>query len=60
MIEALVTMAQTLLRVRGEWHGGATAFADIELAVSNVADLVPDATLNQKLCAIREIKRRAI
>lgn len=27
--EGLVSIAQTILRVPGEWHQGATAYADI-------------------------------
>ena len=62
---ALVSMAQTVLRVRGQWHGGATAYADIERAVSDCAEAIRGdewrdlVTLNQINAAIAELKLRA-
>jgi hypothetical protein len=61
---ALVSMAQTVLRVRGQWHGGATAYADIERAVSDCAEAIRGdewrdlITLDQIKSAIAELKRR--
>jgi hypothetical protein len=31
--EAATSIAQTLLRIKGQWHGGATAHIDIDRAV---------------------------
>lgn len=58
-IDALVSMAQTVLRFRQQWHGPATAHADIDLAVNQCSDLLPNGT--RELCesAITELKRRA-
>ena len=58
--DALVSMAQTVLRVRGDWQQGATAFTDIDRAVNNVADLMPLRMVSRDMCeaAIAEIKRR--
>ena len=61
---ALVSMAQTVLRVRGQWHGGATAYADTERAVSDCAEAIRGdewrdlITLDQIKSAIAELKRR--
>lgn len=57
--EALVSISQTVIRSRGQWQGGATAHDDIDLAVNQCADLLPDVT--RELCemAISELKRRA-
>jgi len=61
---ALVSMAQTVLRVRGQWHGGATAYADIERAVSDCAEAIRGdewrdlISLDQIKSAIAELKRR--
>lgn len=57
--EAIVSMSLTVLRQRGQWHGGATAHNDIDLAVNQCADLLPDGS--RQLCemAITEVKRRA-
>lgn len=56
--EALVSIAQTVLRQRGQWYGPATAHDNIDLAVNQCSDLLPDST--RLLCemAITEIKRR--
>lgn len=57
--EALMTLSQIVIRQRGQWHGGATAYDDIDLAVNNCADLLPQGT--RILCdmAVAELKRRA-
>jgi hypothetical protein len=63
--EALVSISLMVLRHRGQWHGGATAFADIEVAVSDSmaairGDHWPNlVTLHDALMAIGELKRRA-
>ena len=58
-LEALVSMSQTLLRARGEWQGGATAYADMDWAVNRINDLRPEP--KKFLCemAITELTRRA-
>lgn len=55
--EALTSMAQVVLRARGQWHAGATAHDDIDLAVNQCADLLPEGS--RALCemAIAELKR---
>ena len=57
--EALVSISQTVIRARGQWQGPATSHNDIDLAVNQCSDLLPDGT--RQLCemAITEIKRRA-
>lgn len=57
--EALVSMSQMVLRQRGQWHGGATAFDDIDLAVNQCSDLLPAGS--RQLCdmAVAELKRRS-
>jgi imidazolonepropionase-like amidohydrolase len=61
--EALVSIAQTMLRMRGQWHAnGATAFADINLAVEQAADLLDniEAIGHDTIAAAkRELKQRA-
>ncbi len=57
--EALVSMSQTVLRQRGQWQGGATAYDDIDLVVNQCADLLPEPTRNLCDMAIAELKRRA-
>lgn len=57
--EAIVSMAQIVLRHRGQWHAGATAYDDIDLAVNQCADLLPEGTRNLCEMAILELKRRA-
>lgn len=64
--EALVSMSQMVLRARGEWHGGATAFSDIDRAVNDVADLMrgddnPDlVSLDLINMAIAELRWRSL
>lgn len=57
--EALVSMSMLLLRQRGQWQGGATAYADIDFAVNRCSDLLPDGS--RELCdmAVAELKRRS-
>jgi hypothetical protein len=62
--DALVSMAQMMLRARGEWQQGATSFLAIELAANQIADLMrdgdPDLVPKSLLvAAISELKRRA-
>jgi hypothetical protein len=65
--EALVSMAQTVLRARGEWHQGATAHDDIVVAVYDCANAIrggtdiagPDVSRDVRQAAIRELKLRA-
>lgn len=58
-VEAIVSMAQIVLRVRKEWHAGATAHDDIDRACNNVADLLPGITVDMLHAAIAELKRRS-
>ena len=55
--EALVSMAKIVLRQRGQWQAGATAHDEIDLAVNQCSDLLPEGS--RQLCemAIAEIKR---
>lgn len=57
--EALVSLAQIVLKHRGEWQGAATSHDDIDWAVNRCADLLPQGT--RQLCdmAVAELKRRA-
>jgi hypothetical protein len=57
--EALVSMSQTLLRARGEWHGPATSHEDIDCAVNGIADLMQNGS--RQLCemAVSELKQRS-
>jgi hypothetical protein len=63
--DALVSMAQLVLRARGEWQMGATAYADIERAVSDCAEAIRGdewrdlIMLDQIKSAIAELKLRA-
>ena len=63
--QGLTSMAQTVLKARGQWHMGATAYADIERAVSDCAEAIRGdewrdlVTLNQINAAIAELKLRA-
>ena len=65
IFDALVLIARTVLHVRGEWHGPATAHADIDAAVNGAADLIrgddmPDLVpLGLIFQAIGELKGRA-
>jgi hypothetical protein len=57
--EALVSISTIVIRQRGQWQGGATAHDDIDLAVNQCSDLLPEGS--RQLCemAIAEIKRTA-
>lgn len=59
--DALVTVAQITLRMRKQWHGGATAFADIDAVVNECSDLLFRAAGRRELCeaAIAELKLRS-
>ena len=57
--EAIVSMAMLVLRQRGQWHGGATAYADIDLAVNQCSDLLPEGSRNLCDMAVAELKRRS-
>lgn len=57
--DALVSMALCVLRQRGQWQGGATAFSDIDLAVNQCSDLLPDPTREMCDMAVAELKRRS-
>jgi hypothetical protein len=58
-------MAQIVLKARGQWQMGATAYADIERAVSDCAEAIRGdewqdlITLEQIKSSIRELKLRA-
>jgi hypothetical protein len=63
--EALVSMSVLTLRTRGQWQGGATAYADIDAAVNGCADLLRGDDMPELVSlgliemAISEICRRA-
>jgi hypothetical protein len=57
--ETLVSISQTALRARGEWHGPATAHGDMDWVVNRVAEILPDQTRELSEMAIAELKRRA-
>lgn len=57
-LEAIVSMSMIVLRKRGQWHGGATAHDDIDLAVNQCSDLLPNPTRERCEMAIAELKRR--
>ena len=57
--EAIVSIAQIVLRHRGQWHVGATAFADIDTAVNEASDLLGDGTRAMCEAAISELKLRS-
>jgi hypothetical protein len=63
--DGLVSIARVILRQRNQWHMGATAFADIERAVSDSAEAIRGeefrdlVTLDMIHAAIAELKRCA-
>lgn len=57
--EALVNMAMIVLRQRGQWQGGATAYDDIDRAVNECSDLLPEGSRNLCDMAVAELKRRS-
>ena len=57
--EAIVSIAQTLLRVKNQWHGGATAFEDIDRAVAQACQLIPGDSDEASNAARTELRRRA-
>lgn len=57
--EALVSMAMLVLRQRGQWQGGATAFDDIDLAVNQCSDLLPGGSSSLCDSVVAELKRRS-
>jgi hypothetical protein len=57
--DAIVSIAQTLLRVKGEWQGGATAYADIDRRVSNACLLIGTEANPFRDAATAELRRRA-
>lgn len=58
--DAIVSIAQTLLRARGQWRtdGTATSARDIEHAVIQSTDLIAGTRI-YRTSAIAELKRRA-
>lgn len=50
-----------LLRIRNEWHGGATAYADINAMVNACHDIIgnPGHTRENVMLAAVELRRRA-
>lgn len=57
-IEGAVTIAQVLLRMRGQWQGGATAHADMADATDDADKLL--SLSHSEYSAVRsELKRRA-
>lgn len=58
-LDAVVSMAQVVLRSRGQWQFGATAHRDIDLAVNQCSDLLPGGTRELCEAAISELRRRA-
>ena len=57
--EAIVSIARIILRHRGQWQGPATAHADIDLAVNQASDLIPNPSATRCDLAILELKRCA-
>ena len=55
--DALVSTAQTVLRVRGEWQQGATAHNDIVIAVYRCAEAMQG---DGQLAVTRDIRQAAI
>ncbi len=56
--DALVSMSLLVLRQRGQWQGGATAYDDIDRAVNQCSDLLPAGSRTLCDMAVAELKRR--
>lgn len=56
--EALTSMAQTLLRMRGEWQRSVTSNDEIDLAVNQISDMLPNPSREACEAAVSELRRR--
>lgn len=57
-IEGLTTIAQVLLRLRGQWQGWATGHEDIRIAVDDACGLISP-TGNERWYAVQELITRS-